>query len=728
MKIQKSNDITIWQSPNRREQPDKAYDFSCKYHIPSGDTKQLEKAVTWDNCIAEYKNGHRKTDHFIQADCLLADIDNTHSEKEADWITPEDVENALPDVPFYFYPSKNHRKPKKGQAPRPKYHLIFPTHILETASEYSDYAKKLVSMFPQLHFDSAVTGAAQLNFGVENPVVRYVDGKINLTEYILSNKQETFQQTPDTKPKDTAVIPQGQRNNTLHKFALSVLTKYGETDTVYNLYLKESQKCSPLLAKKEIQSIWNAAVNYYNGTIKVQSDYIEPSIYQKASAATQWEIPPVNPVAVQQLYSIDKRDRKFSITVTRLILDAIGVTIKFNDMNRRTEINGIPEKYGKDDLNNLLATFVYDIAYKLSFKKVTSKIAYENLHVIAKENHYHPVTTLLHERSWDNADRLPLIYEILGITDKNYQSLIKKWAIQTIAVLFNSDDMPVTAEGVLVLQGKQGIGKTQFFRHLAIKDSFFKGGATLDMTNKDSLMSATKVWICELGEIDSTTKKEQSALKAFLTEQTDHYREPYARCETVRPRRTSFCGTVNPQDYLRDETGNRRFWTIPIEKIDLKRIFELPPEWYAQFWRQILAIYKSNPKGYLLTENEKDFINCNNQQYEQLLFGEDEFLTCADFQADKALWKWQTAAEITKVLNEEFRSLHISSARIGKLLNRIEERQHIMFERKTVKGKRLILCPPIANTTANNTCQISDLPDYKLSSLQILSDEEPIIF
>ena len=41
MKIQKSNDITIWQSPNRREQPDKAYDFSCKYHIPSGDTKQL---------------------------------------------------------------------------------------------------------------------------------------------------------------------------------------------------------------------------------------------------------------------------------------------------------------------------------------------------------------------------------------------------------------------------------------------------------------------------------------------------------------------------------------------------------------------------------------------------------------------------------------------------------------------------------------------------------------
>ena len=84
MKIQKSNDMTIWQSPNRREQRDKPYGFSCKYHISSGDTKQLEKAVTWGNCIAEYKDGYRKTDHFIQADCLLADIDNTHSENEAD--------------------------------------------------------------------------------------------------------------------------------------------------------------------------------------------------------------------------------------------------------------------------------------------------------------------------------------------------------------------------------------------------------------------------------------------------------------------------------------------------------------------------------------------------------------------------------------------------------------------------------------------------------------------
>ena len=88
---------------------------------------------------------------------------------------------------------------------------------------------------------------------------------------------------------------------------------------------------------------------------------------------------------------------------------------------------------------------------------------------------------------------------MLNLTDELYKTLVKKWAIQTIALLFNSDTTPISAEGVLVFQGNQGIGKTQFFRHLAICDKFFKGGATLDMGNKDCLMSATKVWICELG-------------------------------------------------------------------------------------------------------------------------------------------------------------------------------------------------------------------------------------
>ena len=287
------------------------------------------------------------------------------------------------------------------------------------------------------------------------------------------------------------------------------------------------------------------------------------------------------------------------------------------------------------------------------------------------------------------------IFDILNLKNELYKVLVRKWAIQTIALLFNSDNHSVSAEGVLVLQGKQGIGKTQFFRHLAINEKFFKGGATLDMGNKDCLMSATKVWICELGEIDSTTKKEQSALKAFLTENIDRFRAPYARNETVKVRRTSFCGTVNPKQYLRDETGNRRYWTIPIEKINLKKIFEYSSEWYIQFWRQLYEEYRQNPKGYLLTANEKEKVNLNNNGYEAVSFGEDEFISNFDIEEDKNKWIWSSATEIANLLNERCKHLRIDASKMGKLINKIEDKRGITFDRKKSNGRQLILCPPL---------------------------------
>jgi predicted P-loop ATPase len=283
----------------------------------------------------------------------------------------------------------------------------------------------------------------------------------------------------------------------------------------------------------------------------------------------------------------------------------------------------------------------------------------------------------------------------MGIYDDFHKSLVKKWAIQTIAVLYNSDENPIATQGLLVLQGEQGIGKTQLFRHLAIKEQFFKGGAVLDMRNKDTLMSATKVWICELGELDCTTKKEQSAVKAFLTEQTDRFREPYARNEIVRPRRTSFCGTVNPKAFLCDETGNRRYWTISVDKIDIRKIFEYDSEWYAQFWRQIHAEYINNPKGYLLTKDEQDIVNRSNEQFETLLSGEDEFITMFDTETEQSKWQPLTAAQIADLLNEQFHGLNISSVNVGKqLIPRIEKRIGIVFKRTKTNGKRVIYCPP----------------------------------
>jgi predicted P-loop ATPase len=188
-------------------------------------------------------------------------------------------------------------------------------------------------------------------------------------------------------------------------------------------------------------------------------------------------------------------------------------------------------------------------------------------------------------------------------------------------------------------------------------------------------MSAVKVWICELGEIDSITK-EQSALKAFLLEQTDRFREPYARCESIRPRRTSFCGTVNPKAYLRDETGNRRYWTVPVERIDVKQIFSLPPEWYAQFWRQMQAEYRRDPESYLLTPQELDTLNGRNEAFETDIYGEDEFMTVFDPHAPVECWQWRTAAQIADTLNNQYHGLNIRSEIHGRAADTPHRKAH----------------------------------------------------
>jgi predicted P-loop ATPase len=390
-----------------------------------------------------------------------------------------------------------------------------------------------------------------------------------------------------------------------------------------------------------------------------------------------------NQAAFQALCTPKPESRLFNIAAARLFLQAYGLTIKLNEMNRRTDIDGLPQKYAGEDSANLLEILITDAANNLGYKRATSLIVHDALFVVANENRYHPVLELLDSAPWDGYDRRPEIYRMLGLTDQFYITLVHKWSLQTIAVLQNTALNPIAAQGVLTFQGFQGIGKTQFLRHLAIRGDFFKEGATLDMSNKDTLMSALKVWICELGELDSTTKKEQSALKAFLTQTTDSFREPYARNETVRPRRTAFCGSVNPQGFLRDETGNRRYWTVPVNNIDLGAVFYYQQEWYVQYWRQILYEYRSNPQGYLLTAQENDMVNANNEQFEAEAYGESEFITMYDISIDPKYWGWMTAAQIAQSLNEAYKHLNISSEGVSqRLLPRICKRIGHEVQRK----------------------------------------------
>ena len=224
--------ITMYQRENSRGQADKPMGFSKEFIIRDGDIESLENVVKYDNCTAKYKNGYKRGDNFIKANCILADIDNTHSDNPNEWITHKEVEQILKNVKFYYYPSRNNMKQKGDRKPRPKEHFIFPINTINNVKEYCNTMKWIIDTFPNLHFDKAVKGPAQLNFGVENPEVTYVEGNINLSVFIQQNN--SYCKIVNVVERQS-VIPEGQRNNVLHQYALKMLTRLGDTSKAYQL-------------------------------------------------------------------------------------------------------------------------------------------------------------------------------------------------------------------------------------------------------------------------------------------------------------------------------------------------------------------------------------------------------------------------------------------------------------------------------------------------------------
>jgi predicted P-loop ATPase len=140
-------------------------------------------------------------------------------------------------------------------------------------------------------------------------------------------------------------------------------------------------------------------------------------------------------------------------------------------------------------------------------------------------------------------------------------AMVRKWLVGAVA---RAMDAGCQMDYALVLQSRQqGIGKSTSFRDLASPDWFT---STVPDGDKDFLLNVHSCWIFELAELESVTgKRDAGRLKNLITSSTDMFRVPYGRTAERRKRGSVFCGTVNEDTFLRDETGNRRYWVVPIE-------------------------------------------------------------------------------------------------------------------------------------------------------------------
>lgn len=239
------------------------------------DEASLKEAISHDYVCAEYKNSYRSGDNFIGSNCLPVDCDNDHSDNPEDWVTPNDVIQAFPNVSFAIHYSRSNNKAKNGKAARPKFHVLFPIDYETDATKYKEIKQKVNSIFP--YFDSNALDAARFFFGTKEGKVEIYQGDMNLTQYLNAYD---FEEAEMNRIPDGFVIREGSRNSTLSHFAGRVIKKYGDTEKAYEVFMEKAALCDPPLEDEELITIWNSAKKFYK-KLSSQEGYVDPEQYNQ---------------------------------------------------------------------------------------------------------------------------------------------------------------------------------------------------------------------------------------------------------------------------------------------------------------------------------------------------------------------------------------------------------------------------------------------------------------
>ncbi len=201
-----------------------------------------------------------------------------------------------------------------------------------------------------------------------------------------------------------------------------------------------------------------------------------------------------------------------------------------------------------------------------AFEPHTSLIL-EAVQKIANENRFHPVREFLATLKWDGKSRLDTWLRVyLGAKGPDdYLSAVGRKTL--VGMIKRVQEPGSKFDYVLILEGKQGCGKSTAVRWLA--DPWFSDGH-INIADKDGVLSMRSVWVKELGELSGMRKADVDQLKEFVSRQADRIRAPYGRMSEDFPRQCIFIGTTNSSEYLKDPTGNRRFWPVAVTKLDRK--------------------------------------------------------------------------------------------------------------------------------------------------------------
>lgn len=219
--------------------------------------------------------------------------------------------------------------------------------------------------------------------------------------------------------------------------------------------------------------------------------------------------------------------------------------------------------------------------------------------VTLQRHSFHPIRNYLNKLEWDGKPRgEKLFIDYLGAEDNIYtRTVTRKWLTAAVARVMRPG---CKFDNLVVLVGAQGVGKSYLGSMLGrgwFSDTFGT------VQGKDAYEQLKGCWVIEIAELSAMKKAEVESVKMFISKREDNYRGAYREFAKVNKRQCVFYGTTNDDAFLRDRTGNRRFWPIGVDKDKaIHDVFELTDEDMDQIWAEATKWFKDGESLYLNKE------------------------------------------------------------------------------------------------------------------------------
>ena len=280
--------------------------------------------------------------------------------------------------------------------------------------------------------------------------------------------------------------------------------------------------------------------------------------------------------------------------------------IVFNEMRNAIDVTGPVPWERKGDAWNGTDFPCLELYLEQSYCIYAPRKCKDALHAaLSSGKRYHPIRDYLEKQAWDRQKRLDwLLIDYLGAEDTEYvREVTRKAFTAAVARIYEPG---IKFDTILVLCGEQGIGKSTLFAKMGGK-WYSDSMALADMKDKSAAEKLQGIWLMELSELAGIKKIDVETLKSFLSRSDDQYRAPYGSYVVSHPRSSILVGTTNTTSgFLRDITGNRRFWPVTVSGNGARSVWDLSEEEIGQLWAEAAAYYKNGEPLYLEKETRAE--------------------------------------------------------------------------------------------------------------------------